>query len=212
MRNLSKTIIFWILRISNALLAIIRHFGTENRAWNLDTVKRILVNFVKFFCLIFYPEHFLNTLNPYLFDVLRWHLNIKNLHFLGGKKEIMSIKILCNKPIRYFLPNEKKNFSLNIWIDQGSKLTTVLFKNTTKHFFDVSIFMINTDLFPVRKSFPVYCSRLNPGARGEHLAIQLSWIAPWLLVKRVCGKMGLQSWTVVMAINKLSNWLLNQSW
>ena len=23
-----------------------------------------------------------------------------------------------------------------------------------------------------------YCSRLNPGARGEHLAIQLSWMAP----------------------------------
>ena len=27
-----------------------------------------------------------------------------------------------------------------------------------------------------------------------------------------CGKMGLQSWTVVMAINKLSNLLLNQVW
>ena len=26
------------------------------------------------------------------------------------------------------------------------------------------------------------------------------------------GKMGLQSWTVVMAINKLSNLLLNQVW
>ena len=27
-----------------------------------------------------------------------------------------------------------------------------------------------------------------------------------------CGKMRLQSWTVVMAINELSNILLNQSW
>ena len=27
-----------------------------------------------------------------------------------------------------------------------------------------------------------------------------------------CGKMGLQSWTVVMAMNKLSNWFLNQTW
>ena len=57
------------------------------------------------------------------------------------------------------------------------------------------------------------CSRLNPGARGEHLAIQLSWMAPWLLVKRVCPvhlveRWGCRSWTVVMAINKLFNYLL----
>ena len=30
------------------------------------------------------------------------------------------------------------------------------------------------------------CSRLNPGAWGEHLTIQLSYLASWLLVKRVC--------------------------
>ena len=57
------------------------------------------------------------------------------------------------------------------------------------------------------------CSRLNPGAWGEHLAIQLSWMAPWLLVKRVCPvhlveRWGCRSWTVVMAINKLFNYLL----
>ena len=30
------------------------------------------------------------------------------------------------------------------------------------------------------------CSRLNLGARGEHLTSQLSWIAVWQFVKRVC--------------------------
>ena len=39
-----------------------------------------------------------------------------------------------------------------------------------------------------------YCSRLNPGARGEHLAIQLSWIAPLLLVKRVCPVRLVERW------------------
>ena len=58
-----------------------------------------------------------------------------------------------------------------------------------------------------------YCSRLNPGARGEDLAIQHSWMAPWLLVKCVCPvhlveRWGCRSWTVVMAINKLFNYLL----
>ena len=108
MRHLSKTIIFRILDIFNGLLSIIRHFGTENHAWNFNIVKRILMNFLKFFCLIFYPKNFPNTLNPYVSDALQWHLNINNFHFLGDKNEIMSIKIVCNKPVKYVLPNEKK--------------------------------------------------------------------------------------------------------
>ena len=40
----------------------------------------------------------------------------------------------------------------------------------------------------------VYCLRLNPGARGEHLAIQLSWMDPWLLVKRVCPVHLVERW------------------
>ena len=50
-----------------------------------------------------------------------------------------------------------------------------------------------------------YCSRLNPGARREHLAIQLSSSSLTLSQTRLpcppCGKIGLQSWTVVVTIN-----------
>ena len=77
--------------------------------------------------------------------------------------------------------------------------------------------IIHIPLAYILKRTKVYsvacCSRLNPGARGEHLAIQLSWMAPWLLVKRVCSvhlveRWGCRSWTAVMAINKLFNYLL----
>ena len=38
------------------------------------------------------------------------------------------------------------------------------------------------------------CSRLNPGARGEHLTIQRSWLATRLLVKHVSPVHLLQRW------------------
>ena len=80
-------------------------------------------------------------------------------------------------------------------------------------FFSIFIFVCKTYIFLENICTFAYCSRLNPGARGEHLAIQLSWMAPWLLVKRVCPvhlveRWGCRSWTVVMAINKLFNYLL----
>ena len=52
---------------------------------------------------------------------------------------------------------------------------------------------------------------------GEHLTIQLSWLAPWLLHKHVCPvhlvqRWQLQSWTVVVATNQLWNLKLDCSW
>ena len=50
-----------------------------------------------------------------------------------------------------------------------------------------------------------YCSRLNPRAGREHLAIQLSSSSLTFSQSRLpcppCGKMGLQSWTMVVTIN-----------
>ena len=40
----------------------------------------------------------------------------------------------------------------------------------------------------------VYCSRLNPGARGEHLTIQRSWLATRPLVKHICSVDLVQRW------------------
>ena len=39
-----------------------------------------------------------------------------------------------------------------------------------------------------KKSYLWWCwlLRLNPGTQGEHLTSQLSWVAAWLLVARVC--------------------------
>ena len=37
-------------------------------------------------------------------------------------------------------------------------------------------------------------SQLNPGAQGEHLTIQGSWLAAWLLVKHVCPVHLVQWW------------------
>ena len=60
-----------------------------------------------------------------------------------------------------------------------------------------------------------YCSRLSPRARGEasrHPAFMDSSLTVSQMPCPPCGKMGLQSWTVVVAINKLSNFDPNRSW
>ena len=73
---------------------------------------------------------------------------------------------------KLFPENFSKNSNLD---DSGISLPVFLSRTNLKlHDISVTLKMFNLDL----SKAPVYCSRLNPGARGEHLAIQLSWMAP----------------------------------
>ena len=60
--------------------------------------------------------------------------------------------------------------------------------------FFLTFFIYFVKTIVISKNYCAYISRLNPGARGEHLAIQLSWMAPWLLVKRVCPVHLVERW------------------
>ena len=72
--------------------------------------------------------------------------------------------------------------------------TLLLHEAIVANFHQIFILILSRNKHLCKCGHNAYCLRLNPGARWEHLAIQLSWMAPWLLVKCVCPVHFVERW------------------